>query len=152
MFASFSTEWRNYIDANSEDAVAYSANANWTHAWNSTMNATLIVGIDHLDTNNKVSSYYSYTLGVALYRELPMGITANLSGQLSKSDYEGFNQAALKTRQDTRASASLTLTKRNLIFHGFAPSATYSFVNNWSNVESFDTVSHAVDFRLTKDF
>lgn len=152
LFASFSTEWRNYIDANSEDAVAYSANANWTHSWNSALNATFIVGIDRLDTNNKASSYNSFTFGAALYRELPMGITANLSGQLSKSDYEGFNQAALKTRHDARASASLTLTKRDFNFHGFAPSATYSFVNNWSNVESFDYVSHAVDFRLTRDF
>ena len=152
LFASFSTEWRNYIDAASEDAVAYSANANWTHAWNSTMNATLILGFDRMDTNNKASSYNSYTFGASLYRELPMGITANLLGQLSKSNYDGFNLAASKTRQDARASASLTLTKRDLNFHGFAPSATYSFVNNWSNVESFDYVSHSFDFRLTKDF
>jgi outer membrane protein len=44
------------------------------------------------------------------------------------------------------------LTKRDLNIFGFAPSLEYTYTDNISNISLFDYDSHAIDFRLTKDF
>jgi len=35
---------------------------------------------------------------------------------------------------------------------GFAPSLNYTYLRNFSNISLYDYDSHALDFRLTKDF
>jgi outer membrane protein len=44
------------------------------------------------------------------------------------------------------------LTKRDWNIIGFAPSISYNYTNNLSNINLYDYDNHAVDFRLTKDF
>lgn len=145
-------EWRDPLTKGAADSTALMLDGSWTHAWDATLNATLFGGFDHINTDNTVTSYQTVSAGLSIYKELTHGITANVVGQVGKTDYEGFNALAGVTRSDKKVSASVTLTKRDLNFYGFAPSATYSFSDTFSNINTYDTTAHAVDFRLTRDF
>ncbi len=145
-------EWRDPLTQVSTDSTALMFDASFNHAWNSSLNATVFGGYDHIKTNTAVSSYRTVSAGLTVYKELSHGITTKLTGQIAKTDHDGFNGLAGVTRADKKLFGSMTLTKRDFNFYGFAPSATYSFTDNFSNINTYDYVSHAVDFRLTKDF
>lgn len=145
-------EWRDPPFGGTKISKAVMLDAAWTHAWDSSFNATLFGGFDAVDNNTAVTSYKTISAGLSLYKELTHGITANIVGQVGKTDYEGFNALAGVTRADKKFSTSVTLTKRDFNFHGFAPSATYSFSDTFSNINTYDSAAHAVDVRLTKDF
>jgi outer membrane protein len=145
-------EWRNPLTDDTEDSTALQFDASYTHAWNATLNATVFGGFDRIDTKNPVSSYKTFSAGLAVYREWTYGITTSLTGQFARTDYDGINGLALKIREDEKISASLSLTKRDFEFHGFAPSATYSYSDNYSNINKYDYRSHNIDFRLTREF
>jgi outer membrane protein len=145
-------EWSEPFIQGAKNSTTLMLDAAWTHAWDATLNATLFGGFDHVKTDLKVSSYQTVSAGLSVYKELTYGITVNIVGQVGKIDYAGFNALAGVTRSDKKVSGSLTLTKRDFNFQGFAPSATYSLSDTFSNINNYDSVSHAVDFRLTKDF
>jgi hypothetical protein len=91
-------------------------------------------------------------VGLGFYKELPMGITAQVSGEARLSDFDDVNLFVGTVRKDERYSANLTLTKRDLEIHGFAPSLSYTYTLNQSNIALYDFDSHAVEARLTKSF
>lgn len=150
--ASLVHEWRNYIDSNSNDGTAILLNGAWSHAIDSSFNITVFGGFDRVDVETAQFSFDTYSGGLNIYKELPMGITTSLSGEVRQSDFEGYYGLAGDYRDDTRLIGSATLTKRDLNIMGFAPSLGYTYVNNASNIANYDYDSHAVDFRLTKDF
>jgi outer membrane protein len=145
-------EWRDPLKPGTQVTTTSKFDASLTHAWDATLNASLFGGFDRIKTSNPLTSYKSISAGVSVYKELPLGITAKLVGQAAKSDYDAFNALAGVTRADTKLYSSITITKRDMDFHGFAPSVTYSFTDNLSNINTYENVSHAVDFRFTKDF
>lgn len=97
-------------------------------------------------------SYKTYSGGVGLYKELPEGITVNLNGELRFSDFDGIHPFAGKVRQDERYTGMIALTKRDFNIWGYAPALQYSYVYNNSNISLYEFDSHAVDFKLSKDF
>jgi outer membrane protein len=145
-------EWRNSLVKGGENSTALMLDGSWTHAWNSSFNTSLFSGFDRIKTPNALSSYQTVSAGISVYKELTFGITANVTSQISKSDFEGYNTLAGVTRADKRLNTSIALTKRDLNLFGFAPSVSYSFTDNFSNINTYDYTSHAIDFRLTKDF
>jgi outer membrane protein len=145
-------EWRDTLTHGATDSTALMFDASFNHAWDATFNGTLFGGYDHIKTGNAVSSYQTLSAGLSVYKEFSHGITTKLTGQIAKTDHDGFNGLAGVTRADKKLFGSLTLTKRDFNFYGFAPSATYSFTDNFSNINTYDYVGHTVDFRLTKDF
>jgi outer membrane protein len=145
-------EWREPLHSTTGNSTALMLDGSITHAWDASINASLFGGYDRITTDTKVSSYRSVSGGVSIYKELPRGITATVVGQLGQTDYDGFNALAGVTRKDKKVSASLSLTKRNWNLYGFAPSATYVFTDNFSNINNYDYIGHSFDFRLTRDF
>lgn len=152
LFTSVVHEWRDYVDSATSDGTALMVDAAWTHAFNSSFNVTLSGGYDRIKTQVDMNSYHTWSGGLSVYKELPKGITATLSGEVRASDFDAMNFMAGKTRKDTRLIGSIALTKRDLDLFGFAPSLEYTYTDNLSNISLFDYDSHAVDFRLTKDF
>jgi outer membrane protein len=144
-------EWRNYTDSVTDgDALLLSASL--THAFSSNFVATVFLGLDLIGSDNDLQDYSTKSAGLSLYKELPAGVTAKVTGRYGRTEFENYNPMLLVTREDTRLSGTVELTKRDLNVFGFAPSFEYSYSRNYSNTVLFDFDSHAVDFRLTKDF
>jgi outer membrane protein len=145
-------EWRPTQVAEAEDATAILLNGSISHGWSSAFNTTLSGGFTRINTPTDITSYQTFSGGLSVYKELTYGISATLAGIVTKTDYDGINGLTLKKRADNRVVTSVTITKRDYNIYGFAPSLTYSFVDNFSNIDIYDYTSNAIDFRLTKDF
>jgi outer membrane protein len=145
-------EWRNNLESGGLDSTALMFDAAWTYGFDSSFNATLFGGVDVINSDNDQSSYTTLSGGLALYKELPFGVTTNLSGHVAQSDFVGYYALAGSFRKDARLTGSIELTKRDWNIMGFAPSISYNYTTSLSNINLYDYDNHAVDFRLTKDF
>jgi outer membrane protein len=145
-------EWRDTIDKTATDSTALMLDANWSHGFSSDLISIVSLGYDYVETDFDPTTYATYSGGLTVYKELPFGITTTVSANASKSNFVGVNASLGEKREDIRATASMTLTKRDLNILGFAPSVQYTFSENFSNMKIYDIRTHAVDFRLTKDF
>lgn len=145
-------EWRKYTDNPIGNGEALMVNGSWDHAFSADFAASLDAGFDRLDTEITYNSYSAYSVGLGLYRELPMGITANLHGGVQLSKFDGIFPIINIDREDKRYSGSVTITKRDFNWWGYAPGFTYSYVQNDSNIPLYDFNSHAIEFKLSKDF
>jgi outer membrane protein len=145
-------EWRNYTSSKGTEGNALLINGAFSHAFDSSFNATVFGGFDIINADTTGSSYKSLSSGLSVYKELTYGMTAKLTGEITRSNFKDFNAFALAYRKDTRLTGTIELTKRDLNLFGFAPSLSYSYSTNASNIDLYDFDTHAVDFRLTKDF
>jgi tetratricopeptide (TPR) repeat protein len=145
-------EWRNYPDTPASDGTALMIDGAWNHAFDSSLNATLNGGYDHIKSELDFTSYKTYSGGLGIYKELPKGITVNLNGEFRFSDFDGMHPIAGVVRKDKRWTGSVTLTKRDLNIWGYAPAIEYTYIHNDSNISLYQFDSHEVDFRLSKDF
>jgi outer membrane protein len=145
-------EWRNYLDTKGLEGSALMLNGAWTHAFDASLNATVFAGHDIIKSDTLGASYTSTSGGLAVYKELTYGLTARLTGEIERSNFEDFDALSLAYRQDTRLTGSIEITKRDFNILGFAPALSYSYTDNLSNINLYDYNTHAVDFRLTKDF
>ena len=150
--ASSTFEWRNYGELNLQNGTASLNNMSLSHAIDQSFTFTVMGGYDQINAASKDVSYNTKYAGLSIYKELPMGITVNADIQARFSNFDEFNIITGVTRQDHRYIGSLELTKRDLNIMGFAPALSYTYTRNQSNVANFDYDSHAVDFRLTKNF
>jgi outer membrane protein len=150
--ASATHEWRNYLNSKGVEGSAIMLNGSWTHAFNASLNASLFMGHDIIRSDTEGASYASTSGGVTVYKELTYGITARFTGEIERSNFEDYDALSATYREDTRLTGTIELTKRDLNLMGFAPSLSYSYSENLSNVNLYDFNNHAVDFRLTKDF
>ena len=145
-------EWRDYVDTISSDGTALLLQGAWTHAFNSSFTGTINAGYDKIKANSEIISYETYASGLGFYKELPHGITLDVSGQIRWSDFGGVYPLIGLSREDKRLIGTVGITKRDLNIFGFAPAVQYSYTENLSNIDLFDFNSHAFDFRLTKQF
>jgi tetratricopeptide (TPR) repeat protein len=145
-------EWRNYPDTSTSDGTALMIDGSWNHAFDSSLTASLSAGYDYIRTENDFTSYETYSGGFGLYKELPKGITVNLNGELRLSEYDDMHPLAGVTRKDERLTGTVALTKRDFNIWGYAPAVQYTYVYNNSNISLYEFDSHAVDFKLSKDF
>lgn len=145
-------EWRTYPDTSSSDGTALLIDGSWNHAFDLSLTASLGAGYDRIKTEIDFTSYETYSGSVGLYKELPKGITVDLNGEVRLSEFDAMHPIAGVTRKDTRLSGTVALTKRDFNIWGYAPSLEYTYVNNDSNISLYEFDSHALDFRLSKDF
>ncbi len=145
-------EWRNYANNPAATGSALQLSAILTHAIDQTSNVALITGYERVNQGVTFNSYQDATVGFGFYKELPHGF--NVQGQATArfAGFDDLNPFTMTTRQDQNYTGSVTLTKRDWNWVGFAPSLNYTYTRNASNIELYDYDSHAVDFRLTKDF
>ncbi len=144
--------WRDYANSVTADGTALHTDLAITHAIDSTMNVTGFGGFDSAKSQDLSASYETYFGGLNVYKEFPMGMTINANGQIRISPFDGVEPFSGLTRYDTRYIGGLTLTKRDLNIWGFAPSMSYSYTLNKSNIALFDYDSHSVNLNLTKEF
>ena len=145
-------EWRTYPDAESSDGTALMIDGSWNHAFDSSLTASLNAGFDRVETELDFITYETYSGGVGLYKELPKGVTVNLNGELRLSEFDAVHPLAGVVRKDERLIGTVALTKRDFNIWGYAPALQYTYVYNNSNISLYEFDSHAVDFKLSKDF
>jgi outer membrane protein len=150
--ASSSYEWIKNIDDSLYNSEALIIDGSLNHAFSSSFNTTLSIGFDRINTKTGFTSYKTYSSGMGIYKELPYGLTTTLNGELRHSDFDAMNPLAGVIRKDDRLTGSVGLMKRDFNIFGYAPAIEYTYVHNSSNISLYDFNSHAVDFRLSKDF
>jgi outer membrane protein len=146
-------EWRNYPDNSLNDGTALMVDGSFNHAFTADLNVSVNAGFDRIISGIDYNSYRSYSAGLGLYKELPYGITTNLHGEYSTSNFDamlGFPYFLV--RKDKRYTGTISLTKRDFNIWGYAPALEYTYLYNHSNIANYEFDSHALDFRLTKDF
>ena len=136
----------------SSDGTALMIDGSWNHAFDSSLTASLNAGFDRVETELDFTSYETYSGGFGLYKELPKGITVNLNGELRLSEFDAMHPLAGVVRKDERLIGTVALTKRDFNIWGYAPALEYTYVYNNSNISLYEFDSHAVDFKLSKDF
>jgi outer membrane protein len=144
-------EWRDNIN-DRFDGTAILADSSLSYALNSTSTVSLQGGFDFVKTQDKDLGATTKSVGISVYKELPKGITLGADAQAAFADYHATHALLTYKRKDMRLGGTLNLTKRDLNIFGFAPTLTYSYVNNSSNVDLYDHNIHAVDLRFTKKF
>ena len=145
-------EWRTYPDTSLSDGTALMIDGSWNHAFDSSLTASLGAGYDRIKTEVDFVSYETYSGSFGFYKELPKGITVDLSGEVRLSEFDAVHPIAGVTRKDTRLTGTVALTKRDFNIWGYAPSLEYTYVYNDSNISLYEFDSHSLDFRLSKDF
>jgi outer membrane protein len=145
-------EWRTYPDTSLNDGTALLIDGSWNHAFDSSLTASLGAGYDRIKTEIDSISYETYSASLGVYKELPKGITVDLNGEVRFSEFDAMHPIAGVTRKDTRLTGIVALTKRDFNIWGYAPSLEYTYVYNDSNISLYEFDSHALDFRLSKDF
>jgi outer membrane protein len=145
-------EWRDYGAGVAENGTALLTHLGITHALDSTMNFTVFGNYNKVNSTLGAISYKSYIGGLNVYKEFPMGLSLNANAQTYFTYFDDVIPLKGYIREDQRYVGSLTLTKRDLNILGFAPSISYSYTLNKSNIEIYDYDAHAVDLRFTKDF
>ena len=145
-------EWRTYPDTSMSDGTALMLDGSWNHAFDSSLMTSLSAGYDRITTEADFTSYEAYSGGFGLYKELPKGITVNLNGELRLAKFDEMHPIAGVIRKDERYTGSIAFTKRDFNIWGYAPALEYTYVYNNSNISLYEFDSHALDFRLSKDF
>jgi outer membrane protein len=145
-------EWRSYPDTSAGDGTALLVDGSWNHAFDSSLTTSLSAGYDRIKSKVDFTSYETYSGGFGLYKELPKGITVNLNGEFRLSEFDAMHPIAGVTRKDERYTGSIALTKRDFNIWGYAPALEYTYVYNNSNISLYEFDSHALDFKLSKDF
>ena len=150
--ASSTYEFRDFDADGSHDGTSWTSDLSWAHAFSSDLTSTIYGGYDVIDNGVGFLSFNTVAGGLQVYREFSHGISATITGEARFTGFDSVNPLAGVIRQDRRLIGGITLTKRDLNFFGFAPALNYTYVNNASNISLYDYDSHALDFRLTKDF
>lgn len=145
-------EWRNYPDVSESDGTALMVDGSWSHAFDSSLIAGLNGGFDRVESGMDYNSYEAYSAGLSVYKELARGITADLHGEVRFAEFDSLFPIYNKVREDTRWTGTVSLTKRDFNFWGYAPAIEYTYIFNDSNIANYHYDSHSIDFRLSKDF
>jgi outer membrane protein len=149
-------EFREYANDTIRDGTALLVNGAWTHIFDSSFSTTLSAGYSKVNVDNDVAAannaYETFSAGLGFYKELPRGITINTGIDIQMSEFDGKFLTLFDPREDLRAAANISLTKRDFNIFGFAPSIEYTYTWNDSNYGIYDYDAHAVDLRLTKEF
>lgn len=101
------------------------------------------------------SAYSDKEVGVSLglAGELPLGLTAGISGGVSKSWYDSpLGILSSTARDDLRINGSFNLGIRSLRMLGFSPSINLSYARNESNVNLFSSQRKRIRFALARYF
>lgn len=96
----------------------------------------------------------SFESGIALGfgGELPFGLNAGTSLQVSRAWFNAPSPLFGLTRKDLRFEGRASLTLRTMRMMGFAPMVSYSYANVGSSVDLFEFGRHRVEFSFSRTF
>ncbi len=112
--------------------------------------ASLFARRDALNSASYSGTEVGANLGIG--GELPHGITAGISGGVSRSIYDAAVPLFGEARHDWRLNARVQLGLRTIRVLGFSPSVTYSFSKNASNLALYDSERQRFQFALAHYF
>ncbi len=101
--------------------------------------------LEHLD-------FWAGYGGVALYKELPMGLTIYAQGKLTRKHYDGDFPGLSEPQQDTKVDIVASFTKRDLNIFGLAPRFDYIYSKSMSNSVFSEYSTHGANLTMTKAF
>ena len=113
--------------------------------------ASLFARRDALNSGANAGHEIGFNLGVG--GELPLGITAGVSGGLSRASYDAPMMIfSADPRKDWRMNARINVGLRSIRVFGFSPSITYTYAENASSLAFYDSNRHRVRFALARYF
>jgi outer membrane protein len=152
VFASAVYEWRDYLGGTTElDGSALLADVSWNHAIDQSLSISLSGGYNKVNAEVQWNGYSTIYAGLGVNKDLPFGVSVNANAQARFSVFDAIGPSGY-AREDQRYIGSITLVKRDLNLFGFAPGLNYTYTLNNCNISLWDYDSHAIDFRLTKNF
>jgi len=93
-----------------------------------------------------------YRLGLAYHRELALGITVELQGEMYLSYYDGPNVLFGTTRRDQTTRVQGSVYRRDWILFGFDPVLSLILTRNASNQDLFAYRREQLELGFTKEF
>ncbi len=111
-----------------------------------------LVGGQRTGTRRNYLDFWSGYGGLALYKELPFGITYYGEGKLTKKFFDGDFPLLGEPQEDTRFNFNASITKRDFSMFGLAPRLEYTYTKSISNSAFSRYSSHGLNLSLTKAF
>ncbi len=112
----------------------------------------LLSGGQRTTTTLKHLDFWAGYGGVALYKELPMGITVYAEGKLTRKYYDGDFIRLSEPQKDTKIDIVASFTKRDFNIFGLAPRFDYIYSKSMSNSVFSDYSTHGANITMTKAF
>ncbi len=150
---SFDARRNNSGYATSYDGWQLGGYASYEHGLGKTMlaSASLYARRDLLNSSSYSDKEVGISLGLA--GELPLGLTAGVSGGISRAWFDSpLGILSSTARNDYRINGSFNLGMRSIRMWGFSPSINLSYVKNQSNVTLYDSERKRVRFALARYF
>ena len=151
LYGSLRLTARDYVGETARDSLRAEVNGFYDHFAGPERFVRFLGGAIREEARDDENSFSEMSAGLAVNAELPYGVTLYAQASYAERRYDA-PMPVFGVREDHRIDAQVTVTKRNLNFHGFAPQLTYSFTRNFSNDPFEDSTTHAVDLRIVRDF
>ncbi len=142
----------NYERQNRLDGEVYSLQVDSHHILDSISRLSLFGGSFLEDTADPSYSNIAPFAGIAYQRDFPNRITASIQPMIFLRFFDDQLDLFGKTREDVTLQLRTSLTYRTDLLFGFAPTLTYTFTHNNSNISFHDYNRHRVEFGLTHEF
>lgn len=137
---------------NTYDGMQYGLSLSYQQAFKNQMTGSLGAIVQRSVLSDPGNSNLDAGLFAGLGAELPWGLNAGLSGQVSKTLYKAPNLLFLTTRKDLRMNARAYLGLRSIRVLGFSPSIDYTYQYNKSNINLYEYNRHRVEFAIARYF
>ena len=147
-----SFEHVNYFLNNSIDGPVYNLLASATYGITSRSYLRTFVGFRYEKAQALTLRNWETRLGVSLYQELPWGIITYIQPEVTYNPYKGVQQAFAVERTDWQYRVGVSLIKRDLEWHGFAPELRYTYIKNDSTIDFYSYTRHRVEIGVTRQF
>lgn len=142
----------DYRDPGLRDGIGGRFKTSFSYAPTAGVNYGAFVAYDFDSSNVSAAQFDALKVGTNLYRELPHGLSVDLSLSGGVRRYRGIFPTQVFARQDAFINTSLALTKRDWAIAGFAPKATLFYEYQWSNVPLYTHDRYGVSLGVSRSF
>jgi len=142
----------DYVSDDQRDGPVISGILQLSYAATSNSVVRAFGGLTVEDTSDHSFANTRYRLGGGYSRELPYGVTADISPEVSYRPFDEPSPLFGLRREDWSTQISLQITKRNLRILGLAPTIEYNYLRVASNIDLYSFDRHRINFGLTRVF
>jgi outer membrane protein len=142
----------NYKSNNAYDGKQYALAVTYQQAFKHQITGSFGTTLQRSSLADPGNSNWDIGAFAGLGAELPWGINAGLSGQVSSSLFSAPNLFFAVTRRDVRVNGRAYLGLRSLRFMGFSPSIDYTYQLNKSNISLYDYHRNRIEFSVSRYF
>ncbi len=142
----------DYDEQDFLDGEVYSMQVETNHILDSISRLSAFAGGLKEDTVDPAYSNLAPFAGFSYQYDFPYRISATFQPMIFLRFFEDDLALFGKTREDTTLRVRTILTYRTNLLFGFAPTLTYTFTHNNSNIGFYDYNRHRVELGLTREF